>query len=372
MGPRVSRGGSAASFGLGFRVSTLEGRRLVGHGGAIYGFASSMLALPDDKLGVVVVATRDCANAVTDRIARHALQLLVARREGRALPEPETTVAIEPARTRSLAGRYVSGDTWAELDERAGALHLTRSDAAERLRLRARANGSGLVADDVLDFGLAVTPEGETLRIGDRVLRRVPSALPPAPPPAWTGLVGEYGWDHNTLFVLERHGRLEALVEWFTSYPLQEVSPDVFRFPATGLYPDETLRFTRDASGRATLVSLNGIDFVRRASGVEGGVFRVTPVRPVSELVEDALRVQPPAEAGDKLPSILVDLARREPSLKLDIRYATPDNFLGVPVYRRGGLFSSARPRRRSCARTAGSPTRATASSSTTRTGPGT
>ncbi|HEY7513284.1 MAG TPA: serine hydrolase domain-containing protein, partial [Vicinamibacteria bacterium] len=146
----------ASTYGLGFRLSTFEGRRLVGHGGAIYGFASSLLALPDDKLGVVVVATRDGANAVTDRVARHALRLLLARREGRPLPEPETTVAIEAARTRALAGRYVSGVAWAELDERAGELHLTRSDSAERLRLRAREKGPGLVVDDVLDYGLAV------------------------------------------------------------------------------------------------------------------------------------------------------------------------------------------------------------------------
>ena len=34
--------GGKAGFGLGFRVSTFEGRRLVGHGGAIYGFATSL------------------------------------------------------------------------------------------------------------------------------------------------------------------------------------------------------------------------------------------------------------------------------------------------------------------------------------------
>src|SRR4029450_3791396 len=72
--------GSEAAYGLGFRVSTFEGRRLVGHGGAILGFASSLLALPDDKLGVVVVGTKDAANAVTDRIARQGLRLLLARR----------------------------------------------------------------------------------------------------------------------------------------------------------------------------------------------------------------------------------------------------------------------------------------------------
>ncbi len=31
---------------------------MVGHGGAIYGFATELAALPDDKLGVVAVTTR--------------------------------------------------------------------------------------------------------------------------------------------------------------------------------------------------------------------------------------------------------------------------------------------------------------------------
>jgi CubicO group peptidase (beta-lactamase class C family)/D-alanyl-D-alanine dipeptidase len=331
--PAFPAEGSEAAYGLGFRVSTFEGRRLVGHGGAIYGFASSLLALPDDKLGVVVVGTKDAANAVTDRIARQGLRLLLARREGRALPEAETTRAVERGRARSLAGLYLAGDAWAEIDERDGELHLTSSGSAERVRLRARATGTELVVDDVLDYGLSVVPEADALRIGDRLYTRAAAALPPAPAAEWTGLVGEYGWDHETLYVLERRGRLEALVEWFTSYPLTEVSPDVFRFPPTGLYPDETLRFTRDAGGRATAVSLGGIEFPRRPSGIEGGVFRVSPLQPVSELVAESLRAQPPTEPGDRAPPVLVDVARLDPTIKLDVRYATTDNFLGVPVY---------------------------------------
>jgi CubicO group peptidase (beta-lactamase class C family)/D-alanyl-D-alanine dipeptidase len=331
--PAFPAEGAGPAYGLGFRLSSFAGHRLVGHAGAIYGFASSLLALPDDKLGVVVVGTKDGANAVTDRIARQALALLLAAREKRPLPEGETTVAVERSRARSLAGLYVSGDAWVELEERGGELHLAQSDVAQRLRLRARAGGADLVVDDVLDYGLSVVPEGDGLRIGDRVYTRAAATLPAPPPAAFSGLVGEYGWDHETLYILERRGRLEALIEWFDSYPLKEVAPDVFRFPETGLYRGESLRFTRDASGRASLVSLNGIEFPRRASGVEAGIFRVTPLRPVPDLVAESLRARPPAEAGDRAPSDLVDLSRLDPAIKLDVRYATTDNFLGVPVY---------------------------------------
>jgi zinc D-Ala-D-Ala dipeptidase len=40
-----------------------------------------------------------------------------------------------------------------------------------------------------------------------------------------------------------------------------------------------------------------------------------------------------PKESGKFLTSDLVDIAKLEPSIKLDIRYATSNNFLGRPVY---------------------------------------
>jgi len=47
--------------------------------------------------------------------------------------------------------------------------------------------------------------------------------------------LGEYGWDHDVLFILEKEGRLYALIEWFFLYPLEELGENVFRFPNSGL-----------------------------------------------------------------------------------------------------------------------------------------
>jgi D-alanyl-D-alanine dipeptidase len=63
------------------------------------------------------------------------------------------------------------------------------------------------------------------------------------------------------------------------------------------------------------------------------GIFRITPVRPVAELRTEALAARPPREEGDFRRADLVDLARLDPKIKLDIRYATTDNFLSTPVY---------------------------------------
>jgi D-alanyl-D-alanine dipeptidase len=68
-------------------------------------------------------------------------------------------------------------------------------------------------------------------------------------------------------------------------------------------------------------------------------VFRITPVRPVAELRQQALAARPPAEPGPFRAVDLVELVKLDPTLHLDIRYATSDNFLGVPVYTQARAF---------------------------------
>ena len=75
------------------------------------------------------------------------------------------------------------------------------------------------------------------------------------------------------------------------------------------------------------------------AAQTRPGVFRIQPVRPVAELRAAALAARPPAEAGNFRKSDLVDLATLDPRIKLDIRYATTDNFLSTPVYSSARAF---------------------------------
>jgi D-alanyl-D-alanine dipeptidase len=75
------------------------------------------------------------------------------------------------------------------------------------------------------------------------------------------------------------------------------------------------------------------------ASQIRPGIFRIQPVRPVAELRAEALAAQPPAEPGPFRKSDLVDLAPLDRHIKLDIRYATPDNFLSTPVYSSARAF---------------------------------
>jgi zinc D-Ala-D-Ala dipeptidase len=67
--------------------------------------------------------------------------------------------------------------------------------------------------------------------------------------------------------------------------------------------------------------------------------FRITPLRPVEELRAEALKVQPPLEPESFVKSDLVELVTLDPTIKLDIRYATTNNFLGTPVYTQARAF---------------------------------
>ena len=67
--------------------------------------------------------------------------------------------------------------------------------------------------------------------------------------------------------------------------------------------------------------------------------FRITPLRPVEELRAEALKEQPPHERGTFLKPDLVELIKLDPTIKLDIRYATTNNFLGTPVYTQERAF---------------------------------
>ena len=67
--------------------------------------------------------------------------------------------------------------------------------------------------------------------------------------------------------------------------------------------------------------------------------FRITPLRPVEELRAEALVAQPPPEQGTFLKPDLVELVNLEATIKLDIRYATTNNFLSTPVYTQARAF---------------------------------
>src|SRR5262249_17995197 len=150
----------------------------------------------------------------------------------------------------------------------------------------------------------------------------------------------EYGQDHNILYILEKDNKLWALIEWVFFYPLEEVTPDVYKFPNFGLYMGDKIIFKRDDKGRATLADAASVPFARRTLKGENTTYKIDPVRPVAELRAAAEKAKPPEEKSTLFKkSDLVELTTLDPTIKLEIRYATADNFLGAPVYTSAKAF---------------------------------
>jgi serine beta-lactamase-like protein LACTB len=338
--PQFAKSEGQRGFGLGFAIGELDGKKRIGHGGAIYGFATEFAALPEEKLGVIVVCSRDVANAVMTRIANDALRLMLAAKTGKLLPKIETSEPLPVEEARALAGRYSDGDKWIDLIESGGSLYMVAKSGGPKLRLQKL--GNDLIVDDTQGWGTKLIRKGNTLTVGKTTYtREQPSTTPPPEPPAkWLGLIGEYGWDHNTLYIFEKGGRLHALIEWTEIDPLTEELENIFAFPANqGMYHGEKLIFSRDASGRATKVTAANVVFERRTIKGEGGeTFKIAPRRPIDELRKAALTAEPPEKKSGLLQPDLIDLAT-VPGVKFDIRYATENNFLGTKFYTSAKAF---------------------------------
>jgi len=343
----TSQFGEDSGFGIGFGLGTLDGHRFAGHGGAIYGFATQLSILPDEKLGAVAVTSMDIANTVTDRITDYALRLMLAVRAGDELPEVRTTGPVSPAVAATLPGTYAAtgGGLTLSLADRGvgtGEPDIVAGLGGREYRMRAR--GDTLIIDGRLGFGGFWRIEGEELvaRDGTRFAR---GAAPPGPrpdsaPDRFRDLIGEYGWDHNILFIYEKDGALHALIEWMEIDPLEEIGPDRFAFPRQGgLYHGEFLDFERDSSGVVTAVVAAGIRFARRPGAADGETFTIDPIRPVAELRESASAASPPVENGDLRSPDLVELSSLDPTIRYDIRYATANNFMQSVFYREPHAF---------------------------------
>ena len=337
--PQLDADGSPQRFGIGFHIEDLDGHKKIGHGGAVYGFSTQLEALPEKKLGVAAAAALDGSNGVVGRIADYALRLLLAKQAGEPLPRYRTTGPVPSERAQELIGTYQEGDRLTKIAELNGRLLMQRG--SYRYELRADSDDGSIVTDDPIGFGTTVRLENsDHLVVGDSTFERVPDQPPEPLPERWKGLIGEYGWDHNTLYILEDRGRLVALIEWFYYYPLEELSENVFAFPDYGLYHGEKLHFRRDGAGRAIEVNAAEVVFVRREVGTKDGeTFKITPVKPIDDLRERALAASPPPETGDYRDPDLVELTSLDPTIKLDVRYATTNNFTGAVFYRQPRAF---------------------------------
>jgi len=134
--------------------------------------------------------------------------------------------------------------------------------------------------------------------------------------------IGEYVHENQTVIVLENAGKLYALIKGST--PRELSTTDISR----------------------NQLKLDSIIYTRKPLGPEEGAtqLKVTPLRPVPDLIKEALVAQPPQETGDFLPTALVELTKLDPTIKLDIRYATTNNLFGTVFYSQPRAFLQRAP----------------------------
>jgi D-alanyl-D-alanine dipeptidase len=171
------------------------------------------------------------------------------------------------------------------------------------------------------------------------LLLQLPQSLPPAPPapPAcWSSLIGAYAADRDTLYVYEDRGGLFALLAPAAPVRLAQASESVFTFWGRGPYEADRITFHR-AEIQVGRVALRRLQ-LGPADG-KGGQLRLQPVRPVAALLVADRGLSPPAESGAFLAPDLVEPAALDSMIRLDIRYASTNNFLGSVFYSSARAF---------------------------------
>lgn len=245
-------------FGLGFSINQYRGRKTVSHTGAVYGFTSSLTAIPSEGIGVIVLCIDDIAVGPVRKLNNFALDLLLGSQEPPVAPVSSNWVA--------LAGDYESESFWARVDVIHG--KLIANISGQKLVLTStgplRFEASGRIA-----HGWPVAfQESAPGRIsgfttpGQKFARVNPAGATEAPA-AWKPLLGSYGPDFIPLIVSTKHGHLYAMTENEFDNRLTPVNEHVFKMPP-GLYTDEQLVFQTDRKGKVHTAVLANMPLRRR------------------------------------------------------------------------------------------------------------
>jgi zinc D-Ala-D-Ala dipeptidase len=152
-------------------------------------------------------------------------------------------------------------------------------------------------------------------------------------------LLGEYRAGDSQLTVYESKGRLHADGLGLHAMPLRRLSATQFVIDAPSASPEQ-LHFELDGAQRPVSVEAGGTQLQFRDIGKETvQQIRAGVKADTGGLRAAALAATPPSEAEAKRKFDLVDLTTVDPSIKLDIRYATANNFLGFPLYERSAAY---------------------------------
>ena len=326
-------------YGIGFRISKHNSYKMISHGGAIYGYSTQLSALPEPKIGVVVASSVDISNSIARKISSYALDLLIAKEKRLALPEYVKTKPIEKEIQENLIGHYENEANRITIKKIEKKIILEN----DYFEVPIKEFNSKFISDGKINQGgILIELNGDNLIVNKKEYKKVAKISDPDFPNEWLGLIGEYGWDHNILYVYEDEGDLWVLIEWIEKNKLIQESKSLFKFPKkTGMYRNEKLNFKINENGIATEVSiLNGPIFKRRSPlSLTKKTFKINPVKPIALLRKEAENSYPPEENSESEKFDLVEIKNIDKSIKYDIRYASENNFMGSKFYKTSHAF---------------------------------
>ena len=326
-------------YGIGFRISKHNSYKMISHGGAIYGYSTQLSALPEPKIGVVVASSVDISNSIARKISSYALDLLIAKEKRLALPEYVKTKPIEKEIQENLIGHYENEANRITIKKIEKKIILEN----DYFEVPIKEFNSKFISDGKINQGgILIELNGDNLIVNKKEYKKVAKISDPDFPNEWLGLIGEYGWDHNILYVYEDEGDLWVLIEWIEKNKLIQESKSLFKFPKkTGMYRNEKLNFKINENGIATEVSiLNGPIFKRRSPlSLTKKTFKINPVKPIALLRKEAENSYPPEENSESEKFDLVEIKNIDKSIKYDIRYASENNFMGSKFYKSSSAF---------------------------------
>lgn len=245
-------------YGLGFGIGDIDGWTSVGHGGAVYGYASQMMLLPSAGLGVLIFATLDFVNQIASRIGADGLRIALAERNmGPRLPRLQNPPPITDEQLATLPGHYRHESTGeiVEVKEHTQKLYLMGEGVPLQIKPVA---GTDFVIDGRI-YGRGSEyphmnlsfPEPETLVWKGARWKRIATLPTEQVPPEIAPHLGEYGPDFNITYLYYSHGELRCLIEYFCTHVCEPVDAGRFRMHGL-LYEEEILELGAvDDQGRS-------------------------------------------------------------------------------------------------------------------------
>ena len=270
--------GKPTGYGYGWETGKVQGEAMVGHGGAINGFTSFALRIPERKVYVAVLSNSDSGPANPGLVARKAAAVAIGK------PYREfVEVALPPDALDAVSGTYDAGEGVQRVFRRAREGLLMQLSGQPPVRLTAASKNEFFVARGLDWFafqrdangkvlGVTLHREGEALsnpRLGDAPAGRQAVTIPHA---AFDRHAGRYQLRPDLVIEFTREG------DRYFGQALGQDRLEIFPLGENVFFSDAA-----DAE-----IVFEGEGLVLKQGG------RTTPGR---KLISDGLPAHPPAAA---------------------------------------------------------------------------